>query len=210
EGALRIANHQAHTVSPSRSVWGTLFVALTIGFGCASGENVDPEPDALILGDAPHVVPDAPIPESDAADPDVCSRGGSDGRVCGVGSLCYDPPICVRGTCTPRQQSDGTVCAPTSAACKQAGTCQAGVCGPVTNASDGTVCPPASNACHTDGVCQAGTCGAQGVRPNGYNYQAGAIYRCCGGVPSQINTSQHCGVCGISCGGQSCINVGGA
>jgi len=76
--------------------------------------------------------------------------------------------------------------------------------------SEGMVCDPAPDLCHTDGTCHNGTCGAIGVRPNGYNYAAGADNRCCGGRPVQVNTSQHCGVCGISCGTSACVNVGGA
>lgn len=83
--------------------------------------------------------------------------------------------------------------------------------GPCALPSDeGAVCAPAPNACHIDGVCHNGVCGAIGVRPNGFNYAAGAQNRCCGGVPVQVNTSQHCGVCGISCGASACVNVGGA
>src|SRR5262249_40579646 len=86
----------------------------------------------------------------------------------------------------------------------------AGVCGEVTIAPDGTVCQHAADACHTDATCQGGVCGAQGMHPDGYNFAPGDLNRCCGGVPSQMNTSQHCGVCGINCGGHACVNVGGA
>src|SRR5262249_8391221 len=85
-----------------------------------------------------------------------------------------------------------------------------GVCGTISDRGDGTVCDAAADACHTDGTCQGGNCRPQGIRPDGYNYAAGDIFRCCGGVPSQTNTAQHCGVCGINCGSNICTNVGGA
>jgi len=104
----------------------------------------------------------------------------ADGTQCGNAYECNDPPVCMQGRCTAMPQPDGTVCA------------------------------PAVDACHTDGVCHTGVCGFQGTRPDGYNYAAGDIYRCCSGVPSQMNSPQHCGVCGISCGANGCIQVGGA
>jgi hypothetical protein len=85
------------------------------------------------------------------------------------------------------------------------------VCGAITNKPSGTVCDPKADACHTDGTCDAaGTCGAQGVQPDGYNYDATYVDRCCGGVPLQINSATNCGACGIACrNGNTCIAVSG-
>jgi hypothetical protein len=102
--------------------------------------------------------------------------------------------------------ADGTVCAPTTNVCKNPGRCAGGVCGAITDKAAGTVCAPKSNACHTDGTCDGkGACGAQGVRPDGYNYDGVFLDRCCGGAPVKVNTAQNCGACGINCNGASCL-----
>ena len=127
--------------------------------------------------------PDAPdpidAPDVDAPEFPATCGTGSDGMLCGPGDACHDPRICMNARCVARPLPDGTVCA------------------------------QPSDACHTAGTCRAGNCGPQGVRPNGYNYAPGALNRCCGGRPVQTNTAQHCGVCGISCGANACISVGG-
>lgn len=102
---------------------------------------------------------------------------------------------------------DGTVCAPNASPCVRSGTCKGGSCQPQTPAPSGTVCQTSTDPCRTDAVCDAsGVCGEQGVRPDGYGYDAAnPINRCCGGTPVPVNTAQNCGVCGISCGAQPCL-----
>src|SRR5262245_25243217 len=162
---------------------------IAVSLSCAQGEALD---DAAI--DATAMSTDAPRPV-DGPTQNFMADAAIDAAPQG--------PCAAPG-------SDGTVCAPTTNPCLRPGLCQSGVCGAITNAPDGTVCATAPDACHTDGRCQAGACGAIGVRPDGYNYASGDLNRCCGGVPVQTNTSQHCGVCGIHCGANACINVGGA
>jgi hypothetical protein len=41
----------------------------------------------------------------------VASCGpGDDGRICGAGDLCHDPPTCFGGLCVPNLKGDGTTC----------------------------------------------------------------------------------------------------
>jgi hypothetical protein len=142
----------------------------------------------------------------------VAFPGGSDGATDGPRSDArdaaddgVDAPIEIAPRCGP----DGTVCAPTSDPCKAPGVCKDDVCGPIGNAADGTKCGTASDACHTDRTCKAGACQPQGSRPEGYNYDAGNyLARCCGGVPTSINTANNCGACGLKCASGSCINTG--
>ncbi|HEX6839127.1 MAG TPA: hypothetical protein VF334_21255 [Polyangia bacterium] len=106
--------------------------------------------------------------------------------------------------------ADGTVCAPTTNPCKSPGRCLGGACGAIADKPAGTVCAPRSNACHTDGTCDGkGACGAEGVRPNGYNYDGVFLDRCCGGNPVRVDTAQNCGACGINCNGASCLYTRG-
>jgi hypothetical protein len=153
--------------------------------GCAAGEAVPDEIDAEVP--APAI--DAPLPADGPA-----QHTTPDAEI-----------DAIEGPCAV----DGTECAPTSDPCKRPGRCQGGVCGAITNAADGTVCRQAQDACHIDATCHNGACGAIGTRADGYNYAAGDLHRCCGGSPVQTNTSQHCGVCGISCGSNACVSVGG-
>jgi hypothetical protein len=138
----------------------------------------------------------------------VTLSAGAPGPDAGVDDLSPPPdleaPDLLSGPCIG--VADGTVCAPTTNACKNAGKCAGGVCGSITNKASGTVCAPKSNACHTDGTCDGkGTCGAQGVRADGYSYDGVALDRCCGGNPVKVNTAQNCGACGINCNGASCL-----
>jgi hypothetical protein len=134
----------------------------------------------------------------------------ADGTSCGSANSCNMVPTCVAGVCTPHPLADGIVCAPTANVCQNAGKCSAGVCGAITDKVLGTVCSPKVNACHTDGVCNGkGTCGAQGVHPDGYNYNGVFLDRCCGGNPVSVNTAQNCGACGINCNGGSCVSAHG-
>jgi hypothetical protein len=119
-----------------------------------------------------------------------------------------DAPDLLSGPCIG--VADGTICAPTTNACKSPGRCSGGVCGAVTDKAAGTVCAPKSNACHIDGTCDGkGSCGAQGVRADGYSYDGAYLDRCCGGNPVRIDTAQNCGACGIGCNGQACLNTRG-
>jgi hypothetical protein len=118
------------------------------------------------------------------------------------------PAYDLAGACAGK--SDGTVCAPTSNPCQQAGHCVGGACQPISNVADGTSCGKASDACHIAPTCKGGACQPQGTQPEGYNYDsADYLARCCGGAPVKINTTQNCGACGIACrNGNGCVSDG--
>jgi hypothetical protein len=88
-----------------------------------------------------------------------------DGRVCGAGDPCHDPPTCFGGLCVPTLKPDGAQCG-AGDACHAPPTCSAGQCGAPPPLSDGTVCN-SGDACHLPSTCSAGTCGTPAVKADG-------------------------------------------